>query len=69
MKVGVSDGQSLDKEFMPVLLEFQNLNFAVFWVYFSVPNRRLSLISVQGNFSNKQKSRIGNKGWIFFEKE
>ena len=75
MIVRVSDGQSLDKEFMYVLPEFQNLNLAVFWVYSSVPNRRLSLISVQqrkkvkkkisvqGNFSNKQASQIGDKDW------
>ena len=43
MIVRVSDGQSLDKEFMYVQPEFQNLNLAVFWVYSSVPNRRLFL--------------------------
>ena len=37
MIVRVSDGQSLDKEFMYVQPEFQNLNLAVFWVYSSVP--------------------------------
>ena len=55
MIVRVSDGQSLDKEFMYVLPEFQNLNLAVFWVYSSVPNRRLSLISVQQRKKVKKK--------------